>query len=629
MISSIKTPGVYINEIDAFPPSIAQVKTAVPAFVGYTEICTNDVKLLPIKIRSLLEYNNLYGKAPSPKKINTDFTIEESKYKLYNSLRLFFGNGGGECYIVSVGDYDSPIAAQDFTTGLKTLETQDEPTLLLFPDAISLDSGLDAVQTAALSQCSNLMDRFTILDVQEIPATVSKSKLDGSSEAFRTNIGINNLKYGAAYYPYLQANFSNSFRYADVDKTFNFKGMYSSNTTLLKSIKDFDEIYKKAQDLVGAWYSEEADSDYIDKTQVNIKDADEADKITNTQDYYDRIWSMLGLLEDISAIPNAAPTTDLYNLVTGIITNSLNEFVEKLIYFSQADKDSISDPVIDNLTPPTFTSTPPWIFTVAPPSTNPFENIIEDDAANFDNIQIHLDKLHKDVLNVMKAAVTSIENYLLQAENNLIVLLPDYQNIINKLNQNLNILPPSGAIAGIYAQTDATRGVWKAPANVSINGIVGLNDDINNALQEEMNIHESGKSINALRKFTGKGFLVWGARTLAGNSNDWRYVNVRRLANMIEESTQKACMQFVFEPNVKQTWVSVKGMIQNYLTTLWNDGALAGSKREHAFFVSVGLGETMSPDDVNNGKLIVKIGYAPSRPAEFIILEFTQKQQES
>lgn len=193
----------------------------------------------------------------------------------------------------------------------------------------------------------------------------------------------------------------------------------------------------------------------------------------------------------------------------------------------------------------------------------------------------------------------------------------------------MNTVPPSGAIAGIYVQTDATRGVWKAPANVSITEIVGLTDDINDKDQDDMNIHETGKSINAIRQFTGRGTLVWGARTLAGNSNDWRYINVRRLANMIEESAKKACMQFVFEPNVAQTWVNVKGMIENYLTTLWNDGALAGAKPEHAFFVAVGLNQTMSAQDILEGRMIVKVGYAPSRPAEFIILEFKQMQQKS
>ncbi len=142
-----------------------------------------------------------------------------------------------------------------------------------------------------------------------------------------------------------------------------------------------------------------------------------------------------------------------------------------------------------------------------------------------------------------------------------------------------------------------------------------------------MNIHESGKSINAIRFFTNKGFLVWGARTLDGNSSDWKYINVRRLAIMLEMSAKAACQNFVFEPNVKSTWVVVKGMLENYLTMLWNEGALAGSKPEHAFFVQVGLGTTMTSQDVNDGRMIVKIGYDPSRPAEFIILEFKQMQQ--
>ena len=98
---------------------------------------------------------------------------------------------------------------------------------------------------------------------------------------------------------------------------------------------------------------------------------------------------------------------------------------------------------------------------------------------------------------------------------------------------------------------------------------------------------------------------------------------------MIEESAKKACMQFVFEPNVAQTWVNVKGMINNYLTTLWNDGALAGAKPEHAFFVQVGLNETMTALDITEGRLVVKIGNAPSRQAEVIILEFKQMQQRS
>lgn len=192
------------------------------------------------------------------------------------------------------------------------------------------------------------------------------------------------------------------------------------------------------------------------------------------------------------------------------------------------------------------------------------------------------------------------------------------------------VLAPSSTIAGIYAAVDANRGVWKAPANVGINGLRGLTYKITNGEQDLLNVDTtSGKSINCIRAFTGKGTLVWGARTLAGNDNEWRYVSVRRFFNMVEESCKKAAAQFVFEPNDANTWVKVKAMIENYLTVLWRQGALAGAKPEHAFYVACGLNQTMTAQDILEGKLIVEIGMAAVRPAEFIILRFSHKMQES
>lgn len=135
----------------------------------------------------------------------------------------------------------------------------------------------------------------------------------------------------------------------------------------------------------------------------------------------------------------------------------------------------------------------------------------------------------------------------------------------------------------------------------------------------------TGKSINAIRSFAGKGPLVWGARTLAGNDNEWRYISVRRLFITIEESVKKATAFAVFEPNDASTWLKVKGMIDSYLYTLWERGALRGAKAEEAYFVNVGLNKTMTQDDILNGKLIVEIGLAAVRPAEFIILRFSHK----
>jgi len=172
--------------------------------------------------------------------------------------------------------------------------------------------------------------------------------------------------------------------------------------------------------------------------------------------------------------------------------------------------------------------------------------------------------------------------------------------------------------------------VWKAPANVSLALVSSTTATITNYDQESMNVDVvAGKSVNAIRPFTGKGVMVWGARTLDGNSNEWRYINVRRFFNMVEESVQKSTYWAVFEPNDKNTWVKVRAMIENYLILKWKDGALAGAKPDDAFFVRVGLGETMSPDDVLNGMMIIEIGMAAVRPAEFIVLKFSHKMQTS
>jgi Bacteriophage tail sheath protein len=191
-------------------------------------------------------------------------------------------------------------------------------------------------------------------------------------------------------------------------------------------------------------------------------------------------------------------------------------------------------------------------------------------------------------------------------------------------------LPPSAAIAGIYARVDAERGVWKAPANVGLNAVMKPTIDYTNTTNDQLNVDPTaGKSVNAIRPFVGKGTLVWGARTLAGNDNEWRYVSVRRFFIFVEESTKKATEQFTFEPNDANTWVKVQAMIENFLTTQWRAGALQGIKPEHAFYVAVGLGKTMTPLDILEGRMIIEIGMAAVRPAEFIILRFSHKMAES
>ncbi|MFN7678576.1 MAG: phage tail sheath family protein [Cyanobacteriota bacterium] len=201
-----------------------------------------------------------------------------------------------------------------------------------------------------------------------------------------------------------------------------------------------------------------------------------------------------------------------------------------------------------------------------------------------------------------------------------------YNQIKKQLGDQRVILPPSAAIAGVIASVDRERGVWKAPANVGLQAVIAPVVQVTDEQQALLNIDATtGKSINAIRSFAGKGPLVWGARTLAGNDNEWRYISVRRLFITIEESVKKATAFAVFEANDTSTWLKVKGMIDSYLYTLWERGALRGAKAEEAYFVNVGLNKTMTMDDILNGRLIVEIGLAAVRPAEFIILRFSHK----
>lgn len=180
-------------------------------------------------------------------------------------------------------------------------------------------------------------------------------------------------------------------------------------------------------------------------------------------------------------------------------------------------------------------------------------------------------------------------------------------------------LPPSALMAGVYGKTDGERGVWEAPANVVLNGVCDVSVRVTNEKQAELN----PKGINVIRHFSDRGLVVWGSRTQK-DDDDWRYIPVRRLFDAAERDIKKALRPMVFEPNSQPTWKRVQAAIDNYLYRLWQQGALAGNKAEEAYFVRVGNGITMTQDEINQGKMIVQVGMAAVRPAEFIILKFTQ-----
>lgn len=469
-LANLKTPGVYIDEVSKFPPSIAAVETAIPAFIGYTEQARyngEDYINRPLRISSLIEYVEFFGRAKKETGIVVTFDQTTSAtgqilketvtaeiptgrmpYLMYYTMQAFFANGGGSCWIVSVGDYSTnDILATALTGGLNEVRLIDEPTLLLFPDALSIQGAADyyTLYTEAIQQCVDLQDRFTLLDVIQPFRRLKRTELNGLLASFRSGLSGNtdSLKYAATYFPITMMSF---------------------------------------------------DYEYDEST-----------------------------IQVVKRVNNQAGSPQAFGTANGR---------EK----SQA-RTAIRDLAV--------------------------------------------------------------------------------------------MLPASAASVGVYARVDSSRGVWKAPANESIIGFQDLTYKMNDEDQRDFNVDvNDGKSVNVIRYFTGKGNKIWGARTLAGNDNEWRYIPVRRFFNMVEESAKKATFQFVFEPNDINTWVKVKAMIENFLVLQWRAGALQGVTPEKAFYVRVGLNETMTAIDILEGRMIVEIGMAVVRPAEFIILRFSHKLPE-
>jgi phage tail sheath protein FI len=189
----------------------------------------------------------------------------------------------------------------------------------------------------------------------------------------------------------------------------------------------------------------------------------------------------------------------------------------------------------------------------------------------------------------------------------------DGQVVLEKM-----FVPPSGAVAGIYAKSDSEKGVHKAPANEVVRGALSLEKNITKAEQDILN----PLGINCIRSFKGRGIRVWGARTISSDPL-WKYVNVRRLFLYLEESIDESTQWVVFEPNNEQLWARVAQSVSNFLITVWKSGALMGTSPEEAFFVKCDR-TTMTQSDIDNGKLIVRIGVAPTKPAEFVIFEIGQ-----
>lgn len=200
-----------------------------------------------------------------------------------------------------------------------------------------------------------------------------------------------------------------------------------------------------------------------------------------------------------------------------------------------------------------------------------------------------------------------------------------YRKVMQDVLTRLNLLPPSGAMAGIYCRTDLATGVFTPPANVSTINVTSPAVPLTDTAQQDLSQPLDGKAVNAIRLFPNRGTVVWGARTLDGNAHDFRYLNVRRTLIMLEQSIKRGLQAYAFSPNDLDTWFKATVAINDFLSDQWKQGALQGSSPSDAFSVSVGLGSTMTGEDVMNGLMRVMVRVAVAHPAEFIVLAFEQQ----
>lgn len=671
MATTLKTPGVYIEEKNAFPNSVVEVPTAVPAFVGYTEKALNGTKSLinsPFRITSLSEYQRYFGFGPTytyalvnplPDNTPSDFSVggkdyyfdqQQGKFLLYRSIRHFYDNGGGPCYIVSVGSYTGGAAGaagpvkpfQEMSNVLNDLYSEanflnDASTVASDDAAKAAVKVMKGMLPTFMAQLNALNTLFT--DVQDAAnAEPFKSDPDVPGMVTTLKTAVDPIADPAA-----------------------ITGIQTAIDTMLATptSANVTAFNGKITALPGSLSAGAIDaSDKLLIKAMILSQGGSAAGGANVE-----IGSLLNGINQLVreteptmlVVPDAMLLSkeDAYSLQQQMIDHCGNKMKSRVaildIYNGWRNRqDPNGDPIADfrNGVASDFLKFAaayyPWVYTTIVPAGEVTYRMVEDPNQLVTLLNAEVDGwVQAKIITASKATEYKLAISFLsvpegqtngntkQNHETILAISPTYAELMKEIRKKINLLPPSGAMAGIYSRVDNARGVWKAPANVAVSSTISPAINITQDDQEDLNVTLQGKSVNAIRSFIGEGVLVWGARTLDGNSQDWRYVNVRRTMIMLEQSIKAAAKAYVFEPNDGKTWVSIKSMISNYLNAKWKEGALVGAKPEDAYDVQVGLGSTMTSNDILDGIMNITVLVAISRPAEFIVITFQQQMQKS
>ena len=675
---AMKTPGVYIVEKNAFPNSVVEVATAVPAFIGYTEKASNGgtpLKGKPWRIASMAEYQRYFGGAAKPV-----FTIK----------RVAAPEATAAPAPPPPAGTPAPAPAPTLDELKKKVDDSEVGKKL-----VTLTAELVSAKAAAAAAAAD--------DALKTKATEAQAKVDVATKAVADSpesLALNNAKR-AAEVAAGKATLKAALATASVpavpvlpdmeharEQWADFK-LGETKTYLLQRAAGKDGGRFLMHQAMRHFFQNGGGPCYI----VSVGAYDDADGISAGGEDKGLIGGIKPLLKEqeptMVLTPDAVllPKAECVDVQTAVLKHCGLDMRSRVaildVWGGDQDRQYPPGSCIDKFRDDIginfldfAAAYYPWLHTslvqTGDVSYSAISNLDDLKAILLDELDLAapaagdlkanerkkaLDDLTKtapqwkDQLTAtinastrmtpdqQAAALKRLEDpeladadskpYRDQLHKMLMTISTLYPKVMEEIRLQMNLMPPSAAMAGLYTMVDNTRGVWKAPANVSVAGVIKPAVEISHADQEDLNVTTQGKSINAIRSFIGEGALVWGARTLDGNSLDWRYISVRRTMIMLEESCRLAAKAMVFEPNVGNTWVTIKSMISNFLVGIWKRGGLAGAVPDDAFSVHVGLGETMSPEDILEGILRVTVLVAISRPAEFIEITFQQQMQKS
>lgn len=570
------SPGVYVEEFQSGGVPIAGVSTSTAGFIGLAQ--RGEVQGLPELVTSFADFQRKYGSYLS------EIQFGEFRFLAY-AIEHFFVNGGSRVYVMRVVPEDAKTS-ENSSLGFVKFEAKNPGT---WGDRVRI---LVTPSSKAKSQ---------ILEILGDPEKSAQYKV-------KSGVGFNEgdivlFKSGEEKQVKKIVMVQNNLITLDSPLTGNVvdtgivpdKLLYTSEFDMQIAYGDEIETYEKLSfNIIGANYLEKV----VNKSNLvkvscddeKISDIEEPfEKISQGKESNSKLWIELTGGSDGSMATISAATFMGKDLGPGKRTG-IKSFI---------DNDEVSLMVVPGVTIPAV-----QLDLIAH---------CELKASRFAILDIP-----KDTKNI-----NEIKAYRNMFDTSYAALYHPWVKVFDPLDKRNIAIPPSGSIAGIYARSDNSRGVHKAPANEIVRGCVALDCQYNKGEQDILN----PIGVNLIRFFTGQGIRVWGARTLSSNAQ-WKYINVRRLFIFLEESVKRNTDWVVFEPNDEELWARVRSSLDNFLTGVWRDGALAGTSPSEAYFIKIDR-TVMTQDDIDNGRLICIIGVSPVKPAEFVIFRFTQFTVES